>query len=145
MGDVTGNFDVSIDFYIANGGGREIADFAFWISGTGGATNGYVYRMQNLGGDSGFFTVANGATSAMLGGGISDVTTSYDTWYTLRLTAVGDSVTAAVSLRETGAVLSTKTVTVPAGNRAGVFGQQADGAGTAAGHRWDNFTVRPTS
>jgi hypothetical protein len=141
-GDVTGDFDVSIDLYLPAGGGREIANFAFWMTDTESGPKGFMYRMQNAGGDSGFYCVSSGCRSGLVDGLVPDVTTATDTWYRLQLVAVGDTVTATVSVRDTAEILSTKSVLLPPGNRSGVFGQVADGAGRVVGQRWDNFTIR---
>lgn len=136
VGDVTGDFDVSIDVFMPTSSGRDIANFAFWMTDTTGTPDGYMFRLQNSSTDSGFFSVVN---NNHIGLAYKNSPILQNVWYRLRLTAVGSVVTAVVTRLDTGAVAFSQTATMPSGDRSGVFGQKGDGSQTSAGHRWDNF------
>jgi hypothetical protein len=142
-GAVKGDFDASVDVYMPNNNStREIANVGFWITGTGTSAIGYGYRLDT-GGSNGFITF-NGNNRAWVSGNSNGSNVPRGVWMRVRLTAVGDDVTGSITRLDTGAVLGTQTLTMPAGNRSGVFGQALDayGSGTTTyGQRWDNFQL----
>jgi hypothetical protein len=142
-GTVNGDFDTSVDVYIpSNNSSREIANVGFWITGTGNSAIGYGYRLDT-GGSNGFITF-NGGNRAWVSGNSNGSNVPRGVWMRVRLTAVGDDVTGSITRLDTGAVLGTQTLTMPAGNRSGAFGQGYDSQGngtTTYGQRWDNFQL----
>ncbi|MEN9506354.1 MAG: Carbohydrate binding domain [Actinomycetota bacterium] len=139
FGSVSGDFDVSTDLYFTDSTARDIANLGFWITNPGSAPTGYMFRAQTINGESGFYSVNNGSWTRLSGN--ADGPLDANTWYRVRLTAVGSSVTGIVTRLRDNAVVSSRTLTMPPGNRSGVFGQVGDGAGSSTGHRWDNFTI----
>jgi hypothetical protein len=140
---VNGDFDSSVDIYMpSNNTTREIANVGFWITGSGTSAIGYGYRLDT-GGSNGFITF-NGNNRAWVSGNSNGSSVPRGVWMRVRLTAVGDDVTGSITRLDNNVVLATQTLTMPAGNRSGVFGQAMDsyGSGTTTyGQRWDNFQL----
>ena len=135
--DVTGDFDYSIDLYLASGG-RDICNVLFWGDAATTSVNGFCFRVQNSSSDGGFFIVTGGSHSAI---GSPTSVVSPDTWYTVRLQATGNIVTATVTQISDSSVLVNYSLDLTSyldGSHLteGIFGQKADGAGTV--DYWDN-------
>lgn len=140
-GYANGDFDASIDVYFPGTTQRDVAKFGFWLTGSGASTVGYEFRVQNstTATDSGFHTVNNGKL-VRVSGDTDFAALVSKVWHRIRLQAVGSVVTATITRLDTEAVVYTKTLTMPSGNRSGVFGEPQPGGGATDGHRWDNFS-----
>ena len=113
----------------------------FFITNPGLNANGYMFRVEN-GGDCGFFEVINGVHGNIIGTPLGVAGAPVDVWLEVRIQVVGSTATAIVRRNDNNAKIgNTATVTLPAGNRQGTFGQKHDGAGGSNGHRWDNIVL----
>lgn len=137
--DINGDFEFEYDLKI-NGTSRDIANMGFWLKTPGLTTaNGWMFRLQNVGADGGFFIVANGAHGSR---GTAVAAIPSDTWMRVYMRAVGTVVTATVINTATGIVHSSTTYDVTPDldathSTSGTFGQKQDGAGTS--DSWDNL------
>ncbi len=142
-GNVNGDFDESVDVYVPSANTtREIANVAFWVTGSGSSAVGYAYRLDTNG-SNGFITF-NGGNRYWVTGNSNGSNVPRGVWMRVRLTATGDDVTGSITRLDTGAVLANQTLTMPAGNRSGFFGQSTDASGnntSTSGQRWDNFQL----
>ena len=144
-GYVNGDFDMSVDVLFANSSSRDIADIGFWITSPGSNSTGYAYRLDTSSSYNSGFIASSGGNLSWVSGESGWRTPARNVWYRVRLQAVGDSVTATVTRLDNNTVVRTNTVTLSGGNRAGVFGQVRDGAGSNEGSRWDNFQINSGS
>jgi hypothetical protein len=143
-GYANGDFDVSYDVYYPASSSRDIIDIGFWTTGSGTAATGYMIHHESSGSSGGIYSVSNGKFSRVPGD-TTIPTLAREKWHRVTLTTVGSNLTATVTRLDTGAVIHTKTLDLPPGNRAGVFGQLKSGTGASVGHRVDNFAVRKGS
>ena len=140
-GYTSSDFDMSTDIYFPNSPNWEIADIGFWMTGSLTSQTGYSFRLNTVQTSNyGFVKATNGAL-AWVDQSINWGTVNTDTWYRVKLRSAGSVVTVEVIDLGNGSTIGTQSVTMPAGNRAGAFGQMQDGAGTSPGSRWDNFQV----
>lgn len=146
-GYTTGNFDVSYKVYFpqsstSSQNTREIADFGFWLDGNYSTMSGYCFRLQVDSGsrqDGGFMTCSKSTKSTVAGmTKVPDV--ARNTWYQVRLTAVGSNVTAYVTDLSTGELYFTQTLAMPT-VPGGVFGQVPEPVASTPGIRWDDFQI----
>ncbi|MEN9505804.1 MAG: Carbohydrate binding domain, partial [Actinomycetota bacterium] len=140
-------FDISYDLFFPNSGARDIFNFGFYLNAGSTAPNGYAFRVQSANGnnqDSGFYTVSNGNLGGRVAGDANWGPLARNTWYRIRLSGSGGNVNASVVRKSDSVEVWNKTVTLPGGNRSGVFGQIKDGAGAAEGVRIDNLTLYST-
>lgn len=148
-GYASGDFDISTDIYWP-GTTADRAPFGFWMTGSGTTSpssstqenvTGYLFYLSNYdGAGNGFYTVSSGSCCTQISGNSDFPGLAAGVWHRLRLKAIGSTVTATVIRLDTGELEVTRTVTVPSGNRAGVFGQKFTSTGSSTGHRWDNFS-----
>ncbi len=139
-GDVSGDFDISYDVYFPESGSREMLDIGYWLTTSGSSETGYLFRVQTEDDNGGFYRIDSGDKSHLIDDGEVPVLAP-DAWHRVRLTASGSDVTATVTRLDTEEVLYSDTVSMPSGNRSGVFGQVDTSYGSSAGHRVDNFFV----
>jgi hypothetical protein len=144
-GYVNGDFDMSVDVLFANSSSRDIADIGFWITSPGSNSTGYAYRLDTSSSSNSGFIATNNGSLSWVSGESGWRTPARNVWYRVRLQASGDSVTATVTRLDNNTVARQNTVTLSGGNRAGVFGQVRDSAGSSEGSRWDNFQLNSGS
>jgi hypothetical protein len=156
---VIGDFDVTYDLNINPDGtpGRDIANFGFWLQiNAGTIDNGFMLRAQTAANDGGWHVVSGGTHTQIAGSSFSGPRASGTslwqldgaTWWRIRLVASGNVISVTISkLTGTPEADTTGSIDLTAYIDAshptqGTFGQKADGAGTAIGHRWDNITLQ---
>jgi hypothetical protein len=141
-GDVTGDFDLSYDVYFPEASNRDMLDMGFWISGSDGnnSATGYLFRVQSSNNESGFYRINKGNRDRV-SGDANFSPLKREVWHRVRLTAVGSNVTATITRIDTAEQIYRRTMTMPSGNRSGVFGQLKTNNGASAGHRVDNLHV----
>lgn len=145
-GIYVGDFQASYDVYFPAGSGRDIANFGFWLTGTNDANmNGYFFRLQTAEQDAGFYQVANGVVTRPTNSEPSMTPVATNTWYRVFLNTSGNTASAEVRRISDNALMFSRTTTLPAGNRAGTFGEKPDGAASTGGHRWDNIKFSAAS
>lgn len=152
---VTGDFDITYDVQFPDPGAtRDIANFAFWINP--GATptttaNGFMFRLDT-GNAGAVFLKVTGGTHTILSGGTNNLGTAMDVAprgpvLRTRLVAVGTIVRVTTIQLDTNVLIRDYTLDFAtlfdpnSHPRSGTFGQKQDGAGSAAGHRWDNIQL----
>lgn len=149
IGDFTLVTDLTHNVSAANS--RNIANLAFWVSGTpGAAANGFFFRLDTAAqGTTGhFFRFTNGDTDQAI---TTTITTSVvslpkDVVLRTQLTATGNIIRAVTTRQDTGAIVRDVSCDVTAHldanhPKSGVFGQKNDAAGSLEGHFWDNFSL----
>ena len=141
-GNVTGDFDASVDVYFPDTDSRETINLGFWMTGSGNTADGFAYQIDTDDHGDGFVAVDGDSWTNI--GGWDDNELPGKVWMKVRLTAVGDEVTVLITRLDTNVVLKNSTMTMSSGNRSGFFGQAVDDYGTNSstkGVRFDNFQV----
>ncbi len=139
-GDVSGDFDISYDVYFPESGSREMLDMGYWLTGSTPNETGYLFRVQSANDNGGFYRIDKG-DKVKISSDDSMPILARDAWHRVRLTAAGAKVTASVTRIDTEEEIYSNSVSMPSGNRAGVFGQVDSSNGSSIGHRVDNFFV----
>lgn len=137
-GQRSGDFSVSYDVYFPKNGSTDKLDMGFWITGSGGKATGYLFRTQINAGDGGFYRI-NNHDRGRVSGDTDLPALSQDVWHRVDLSTSGSYATAVVTRLDSGTVIHTKTIKLPDGNRAGVFGQLSTNKAASSGSRLDNF------
>ena len=137
VGSTPGDFDISYKVYFQGGSGNnnQKAGFGFWLDNDYDTMDGYCFSLHTNDGDGGF--AQNCKTNYDQLTKIGKV--SRGTWYEVRLTAVGGTVTAYVTDVESDSVVTTSSIEVT-GSTGGVFGQVPLGTNQDNGFLWDDLT-----
>lgn len=137
VGSTPGDFDISYKVYFQGGSGNndQKAGFGFWLDGDYNTMKGYCFSLHTNDGDGGF--AENCKTDYKQLTKISKV--SRGTWYQVRLTAVGPTVTAYVTEVESDKVVATSSIDVGEAPIGGMFGQVPLGKNQDNGFLWDDL------